>query len=79
MPGGCTLTVRTENISIDKERLTHYRVKAGDYIKITIVDTGTGMDEKTQRRIFDPFFTTREMGRGKGLGLASVYGIIKNH
>ena len=79
MPGGGTLTVRTENITIDKERLTPYRVKAGDYIKITIADTGIGMDEKTQRRIFDPFFTTREMGRGKGLGLASVYGIIKNH
>jgi PAS domain S-box-containing protein len=72
MPEGGTLAVRTENITIDKERLTPYRVKAGDY-------TGIGMDEKTQRRIFDPFFTTREMGRGKGLGLASVYGIIKNH
>ena len=79
MPQGGTLTVRTENITIDKERITPYRVKAGDYIKITISDTGVGMDEKTQRRIFDPFFTTREMGRGKGLGLASVYGIIKNH
>lgn len=79
MPGGGTLTVRTENITIDKERLTPYRVKAGDYIKVTVADTGVGMDEKTRRRIFDPFFTTREMGRGKGLGLASVYGIIKNH
>jgi len=79
MPEGGTLTVRTENISIDQERLTPYRVKAGDYIKITTADTGIGMDEKTQRRIFDPFFTTWEMGRGKGLGLASVYGIIKNH
>ena len=79
MPQGGTLSVRTENITIDKERLTPYRVKAGDYIKITVADTGIGMDQKTQRRIFDPFFTTREMGRGKGLGLASVYGIIKNH
>ena len=79
MPQGGALCVRTENITIDKERFTPYRVKAGDYIKITISDNGIGMDEKTQRRIFDPFFTTREMGRGKGLGLASVYGIIKNH
>lgn len=79
MPAGGTLTVRTENLTIDEERLTPYRVKAGDYIKITVADTGIGMDKKTQARIFDPFFTTREMGRGKGLGLASVYGIIKNH
>ncbi len=79
MPEGGVLTVRTENVVIDKERLTPYRVKAGDYIKISLIDTGIGMDEKTQRRIFDPFFTTREMGRGTGLGLASVYGIIKNH
>jgi two-component system cell cycle sensor histidine kinase/response regulator CckA len=79
MPEGGTLTVQTENLIIDQERLTPYRVKAGDYIKITVADTGIGMDKKTQGRIFDPFFTTREMGRGKGLGLASVYGIIKNH
>ena len=79
MPAGGTLTVRTENLTIDEERLTPYRVKAGGYIKITVADTGIGMDKKTQARILEPFFTTREMGRGKGLGLASVYGIIKNH
>ncbi len=79
MPEGGTLTVGTENFTIDEERFIPYRVKAGDYIKITVTDTGIGMDGKTQKRIFDPFFTTREMGRGTGLGLASVYGIIKNH
>jgi signal transduction histidine kinase/ActR/RegA family two-component response regulator len=79
MPEGGTLTVRTKNVIIDEERYTPYRVKAGEYVKISLIDTGIGMDEKTQRRIFDPFFTTREMGRGTGLGLASVYGIIKNH
>ena len=79
MPEGGTLTVCTENVIIDEERFTPYRVKAGDYVKISLIDTGIGMDEKTQRRIFDPFFTTKEMGRGTGLGLASVYGIIKNH
>ncbi len=79
MPDGGTLTVGTENVRVDEDRFTPYRVKAGDYIKITVADTGFGMDEKTQGKIFDPFFTTRDMGRGTGLGLASVYGIIKNH
>ncbi len=79
MPGGGTLSVQTENVTIDKDQYRPYHVKAGNYIKITIADTGIGMDEKTQQRIFDPFFTTKEMGRGTGLGLASVYGIVKNH
>ena len=51
----------------------------GKFIKISIVDTGTGMDDKTMKRVFDPFFTTKEKERGTGLGLASAYGIIKNH
>ena len=79
MPGGGTLTTRTGNVTIDKDQYSPYYVKAGNYIKITIADTGIGMDEDIQQRIFDPFFTTKEMGRGTGLGLASVYGIVKNH
>jgi CheY-like chemotaxis protein len=79
MPGGGTLLVRTENVTIDQDQYRPYHVKAGQYIKIKITDSGVGMDEKTQQRIFDPFFTTKEMGRGTGLGLASVYGIVKNH
>jgi CheY-like chemotaxis protein len=79
MPEGGTLKIKTANITVDKEHYKPYRINAGRYIKISIADTGVGMDEKTQSRIFDPFFTTREKRRGTGLGLASVYGIVKNH
>jgi len=79
MPREGTLTARTENTVFEKDAYKPYRVKAGRYVKISVADTGEGMDEKTQRRIFDPFFTTRDKGRGTGLGLAAVYGIVKNH
>jgi PAS domain S-box-containing protein len=79
MPGGGNLIIQTENRIVDENYNKPYNLNPGKYIMISISDTGIGMDETTQRRIFDPFFTTKEMKRGSGLGLASSYGIIKNH
>ena len=79
MPGGGDLYIQTENIVIDESFNRPYHVEQGKYVKVSVTDTGVGMDEATQQRIFDPFFTTKEMGRGTGLGLASAYGIIKSH
>jgi PAS domain S-box-containing protein len=81
MPEGGDLYLKTENavLDVDFENDQPYKVETGNYIKITVTDTGSGIDNETKQRIFEPFFTTKEMGRGTGLGLASVYGIIKSH
>jgi len=79
MPEGGDLYLQTANLMLDEDRVRHYQMRSGKYVKISIADTGVGMDEETLQRIFDPFFTTKEVARGTGLGLASAYGIIKNH
>jgi len=79
MPLGGDLYISTENVDLDEKTTKPHAVEPGKFIKISVTDTGTGMDEITLKRIFEPFFTTKEMGRGTGLGLASAYGIIRNH
>jgi CheY-like chemotaxis protein len=79
MPGGGEICLETDSVMIDEKMAFPYNIRQGKYIKISITDTGTGMDEETRSRIFEPFFTTKEMDRGAGLGLATVYGIIKGH
>lgn len=79
MPGGGALYVQTENVTLDEDYVKPFKIKPGRYVKISVTDTGVGMNEATLQNIFDPFFTTKEMGRGSGLGLASVYGITRNH
>lgn len=79
MPDGGHLCIRTSCVTLNEPEAKASDTKPGNYVKIAITDTGTGMDEETLKRIFEPFFTTKAEHGGTGLGLASAYGIIRNH
>lgn len=81
MPGGGELIFKTRNIKLTKSfcKQIPFGLEPGQFVEISVTDTGIGMDAETQKRVFEPFFTTKERGRGTGMGLAAVYGIIKTH
>jgi PAS domain S-box-containing protein len=79
MSEGGKLILKTSNTSHEHTLGKQYDPKSGNYVLLTVSDTGIGMDQKTMERIFEPFFTTKKIGKGTGLGLASVYGIVKAH
>ncbi len=81
MPDGGELVLRTENINLDKDfsKSRAYIVAPGYYVAVSVKDTGTGMDKQVLSHIFEPFYTTKDVGKGTGLGLASVYGTLKSH
>ncbi len=80
MPQGGKIVIKSENVMVEASRIGEFGFeRAGAFVKVSVIDTGIGMDKETMSRIFDPFFTTKTKGQGTGLGLATAYGIIKSH
>ena len=81
MPDGGKLKIETDNVQIDADHQYEalFDMDPGPYMRIKISDSGTGMSPQTMERIFEPFYTTKTEGKGTGLGLAAVYGTLKNH
>jgi two-component system, cell cycle sensor histidine kinase and response regulator CckA len=79
MPDGGRLVIESANHCLESRQAQEQELPPGDYVRLRVSDTGHGMDEKTKAHVFEPFFTTKEQGKGTGLGLATAYGIIRQH
>ncbi|WP_319522281.1 PAS domain S-box protein [uncultured Desulfosarcina sp.] len=79
MPKGGRLTIGAHNVHLAEDVAAAYGIQPGRYVRVAVTDTGTGIDPEVRKKIFDPFFTTKKVGQGSGLGLASAFGIVKNH